>query len=363
MPDVLVFGATGYTGKLVAHALAERGASFAIAGRNRDKLEALAAATGHPDVRVADVADVDSLVSALEDCRVLLTCVGPFAEFGWTAVEAALRAKVHYLDSTGEAAFIGELIERHDRDARSKGIAMAPAIGFDEVPGDVAATLAAEGFDHPDVALTYAIPSSASHGTIKSSLRIVTGRGPWIVDRQQVSISAGQYSRWAPMPPPLGPKPAVSFPLANGYLVPLHIEVNSLRLYITTNPLRKLGLKPILPLLRAGYELPGVRALVERGVELVQRVEGPDERQRQRWWTILAEARSGERWRNVTIMGRDVYGLTAELLASTAMKMAQEDYERSGVLAPVQAADLDWLEKRLLECDCSIETYAPTNAA
>ena len=363
MPDVLVFGATGYTGKLVAHALAERGASFAIAGRNRDKLEALAAATGDPDVRVATVGDVASLIAAVEDCRVLLTCVGPFAEFGWTAVKAALRAKVHYLDSTGEGAFIGELIERHDRDARSAGIAMAPAIGFDEVPGDVAATLAAEGFDHPDVVLTYAMPSSASHGTIKSALRIVTGRGPWIVDRQKVSISAGQHSRWAPMPPPLGPKPAVSFPLANGHLVPLHIDVNSLRLYITTSSVRRLGLKPILPLLRAGYELPGVRALVERGVEMVQRVEGPDERRRKKWWTILAEARSGERWRNVTIMGRDVYGLTAELLASTAMKMAQEDYERTGVLAPVQAGDVEWLEKRLLECNCSIETYAPTNAA
>ena len=92
-------------------------------------------------------------------------------------------------------------------------------------------------------------------------------------------------------------------------------------------------------------------------------MEGPDDRRRQKWWTILAEARSGDRWRNVTIMGRDVYGLTAVLLASTAMKMAQEGYERSGVLAPVQAADVDWLEKRLLECDCSIETYAPTTSA
>ncbi|MGH2701496.1 MAG: saccharopine dehydrogenase family protein [Actinomycetota bacterium] len=362
MPDVLVFGATGYTGKLVAHALAERGASFAIAGRNRDKLEALAAATGDPDIRVAAVGDVDLLASALEDCRVLLTCVGPFAEFGWTAVEAALRAKVHYLDSTGEGAFIGELIERYDDEARAAGIAMAPAIGFDEVPGDVAATLATEGFDRPDIVLTYAIPPSASHGTIKSALRIVTGRGPWVVDRKQILISAGQHSRWAPMPPPLGPKPAVSFPLANGHLVPLHIDVNSLRLYVTTSPTRRLALKPILPLIRAGYELPGVQALVERGVEMVQQAEGPDERQRKRWWTILAEARSGDRWRNVTIMGRDVYGLTAELLASAAMMMAQEDYGRSGVLAPVQAADVDWLEKRLLECDCTIETYAPTTS-
>lgn len=363
MPDVLVFGATGYTGKLVSHALAERGAGFAIAGRNRDKLEALAAATGNPDVRVASVGDVDSLVSAAEDCRVLLTCVGPFAEFGWTAVEAALRAKVHYLDSTGEGAFVGELINKHDAAAREAGIAMAPAIGFDEVPGDVAATLAAEGFDQPDVVLTYAMPPSASHGTIKSTLRIMTGRGPWVIDGKQVSISAGQHSRWAPMPPPLGPKPSVSFPFANGYLVPLHIDVNTLRLYITTSPAQRLGLKPMLPLIRAGFAMPGVRSLVELGVTKLQRIEGPDDRQRKQWWTILAEARSGDRWRNVTIMGRDVYGLTAELLASTAMKMAQEGYERSGVLAPVQAADVDWLEKRLLECDCSIETYAPTTSA
>ena len=356
MPDVLVFGATGYTGRLVAHALAERGASFALAGRDRTKLERLASATGNPDVRVASVGDIDALVAALGDCRVLLTCVGPFSELGWTAVEAALRARVHYLDSTGEAAFVGRLTERHD-EARAAGIAMAPCIGFDEVPGDAAATLAAEGLVRPDVVLTYALPSNGSRGTVKSALGIITGRGPWIADGEQVSITPGQHERWSPMPPPLGPKAAVSFPLANGHLVPLHVDVNSLELYVTCGTRQRIGMKLGLPLLRTAYKLPLVRDACNRGVHRLQRVEGPEEGQRRKWWTILAEARSQGKWRNVSVMGRDVYGLTAALLAAGAMRMAQPDYDRSGVLAPVQALDLDFLEKILLDNDCTFASY------
>src|SRR5918992_1523075 len=164
MPDVLLFGATGYTGRLTAGALARRGASFVVAGRNREKLEQLATSTGAADARVAEAGDVDALVHALRDVRVLITCVGPFMKMGDTAVEAALRAGVHYVDSTGEGPFIRRLIdERHD-DAVRAGIAMAPAMGFDEVPGDVVSSLAVHGMDRPELALTYAVPRGPSAG-------------------------------------------------------------------------------------------------------------------------------------------------------------------------------------------------------
>ena len=362
MPDILVFGATGYTGKLVAHALAERGASFAIAGRDQTRLEALAASTGDPEVRVASVGDVDRLVAALEDCRVLLTCVGPFSELGWTAVEAAIRARVNYLDSTGESSFVGQLIAEYDAPARSASIAMAPALGFDEVPGDVAATLAADDLERPEVVLTYALPSGGSNGTIKSALGILVGSGPWIRSGRQVTISAGQHSRWSPMPPPLGPRQAVSFPLANGHLIPLHLDLDALELYVTIGTPQKLGVRFALPLLRVVHSLEGPRKVIERAVETVQPSGGPSEQQRQRWWTILAEARSGDQWRNVSIAGRDVYGLTARLLSAAAMRMSQPDYEATGVLAPVQAMGVDLLEKELLDNDVVIETYAPTKS-
>src|SRR5688572_21014188 len=166
MPDILLFGATGYTGQLTAHALARRGADFAIAGRSRDKLEMLASVTGNPDVRIAGVGDVDALSRALQDVKVLITCVGPFEELGDTAVEAALRTGTHYVDSTGEGSFVARLARERSEHARTKGIAMAPCLGFDEVPADVAATLATEGMDRPDLTLTYSVPKTASAGTV-----------------------------------------------------------------------------------------------------------------------------------------------------------------------------------------------------
>jgi short subunit dehydrogenase-like uncharacterized protein len=360
MPDILVFGATGYTGQLVARALADRGASFSIAGRNRVKLERLAAETGGPEIRVASVGDVDGLTDALTDCRVLLTCVGPFTELGSTAVEAALQARVNYLDSSGEGTFVGRLINQYDERARSTGIAIAPALGFDEVPGDVAATLAAEGLERPEIVLTYAVPTTGSNGTIKSAMGMLVSEGPWIRDGRKVMVGAGQHSRWSPMPPPLGPKPAISFPLAVGHLVPLHLDPEALELYVTIGTAQRLGAKVGLPVLKAVHSVEGARKLIARAIEVVQPSGGPGEQQRRKWWTVLAEARSGEDWRNVAISGRDVYGLTARLLSAAAMRMSEPDYEVSGVVAPVQAMGIDLLEKELLDNDCKVTSYGPT---
>jgi short subunit dehydrogenase-like uncharacterized protein len=170
MPDVLLFGATGYTGRMTARALADRGADFAIAGRSRAKLESLARATGGPEIRAAEVGDPDGLAEACSDVRVMITCVGPFLKLGLTAVEAALRAGCHYLDSTGEGPFIRDLIEHKDGQARRAGVAMAPAMGFDEVPADVAATLATQDLEPADLVLTYALPTHASRGTLRSRI-------------------------------------------------------------------------------------------------------------------------------------------------------------------------------------------------
>src|SRR5688500_5496661 len=145
MPDVLLFGATGYTGSLTAAALGRRGADFVVSGRSREKLEALAARTGATDARVAAVGDVDALVGALSDVKVMITCVGPFEQLGDTAAEAAIRAGVHYLDSTGESSFVDRLVRSFGPRAESAGIVMAPCMGFDEVPADVALSLAVAG--------------------------------------------------------------------------------------------------------------------------------------------------------------------------------------------------------------------------
>lgn len=356
MPDILLFGATGYTGRLTAEALARRGASFAIAGRNKAKLYELADETDGPDVRVASVGDVEALTNALEDCKVLITTVGPFAELGDTAVEAALRAKVHYIDSTGEGPFIQALIDERDEQARAAGIVMAPAMGFDEVPADVAATLAVEGIQDADLVLSYAVPTTPSKGTLRSALGIVVSQGPWIENGRPRMISAGDESRWAPMPPPLGPKASVSFPLAELRLAPLHLELNSLKTFITSGTMQRLGMRFGLSTLERALDKQWGKWVLEKVLSPLP--DGPDEETRQKGrWTILAEASRGGEWRNVAITGTDVYGLTGELLAGAALKMTEEGFSNAGVCAPVQAVGLDTLQKELIDRGVSIDTY------
>jgi short subunit dehydrogenase-like uncharacterized protein len=356
MPDILLFGASGYTGRLTALALARRGASFAISGRSRSKLEAVARECGDPEIREANVGDSGSLVSALDGAKVLLTCVGPFKQLGHTAIEAALEAKVHYVDSTGEGTFIDRLFLEHAAAARATGIAMAPALAFDEVPADVAATLACEGMDRPELILTYAVPALASSGTVNSALGIISRPGPWIQNGEMKWVKTGERKRWAPLPPPLGPREAVSAPLAELYLAPRHLDLRTLELYMTSGRLQTLGMKVGLPALRMALSFPAARSAIGSLVNRVVAPPDPSEGGRRRF-TILAEARSGRERRNVVITGADVYGLSAELLARGAMEMASDGYDKSGVLAPVQAVDIDILQKELIDHGVSIEVH------
>jgi short subunit dehydrogenase-like uncharacterized protein len=356
MPDVLLFGATGYTGRLTAHSLARRGASFVVAGRDAVKLERLQSETGAADVRVAAVGDVDALVHALRDVRVMITCVGPFMQLGETAVRAALEAGVHYVDSTGEGPFIRSLIDDRHHDAVRAGIAMAPAMGFDEVPGDVVATMAASGIRDAELVLTYAVPPVPSAGTLRSMLDIVASPGNWILNGRAHAVRTGEEDRWAPMPPPLGPRRGTAFPLAIGHLAPLHLELTTFKTFVTVGAAERVGLKAFAPALRAALAVPGGRSVIER---LIARAsEGPDETARaSSKFTILGEAMGPDGWKNVALTGRDHYGLTAELLAAGALRMAEDGYDSTGVLSPVQAVGLELLQTELEKQGCELASW------
>jgi short subunit dehydrogenase-like uncharacterized protein len=357
MADIVLFGATGYTGKLTARALHERGVDMALAGRDPRKLAELAEEVGDPQTIVVDAGDVDGLTRALEGARVLITCVGPFAELGWAAVEAALRARVHYLDSTGEGTFVGRLLAEADDRARDAGIAMAPAMGFDEVPADVVCSLATEGLERPTLDVTYALPRTGSTGTVRTSLAIMRSEAPYIVEGETRWVHVAEIERWSPMPEPLGPRRAVSFPFALLRLAPRHIDLASFGTYVTMGNLERGVLRRAFPLVKLALSDPA-RSLFEPALR--RRAEGPDDQQRSNGkWTILAEARSGDRWRNVTAAGTDVYGLTAATLSRAALEMSSSDYSTSGVVSPVQAVGLDVLTDELEANGVRFDTYAP----
>lgn len=363
MPDVLLFGATGYTGTLTAEALGRRGATFVVAGRDRAKLDAIAERTGARDARVAAVGDVDALTDALRDVKAMITCVGPFMELGETAVEAAIRAGVHYVDSTGEIDFIEALIDRYDDRAREAGVVLAPAMGYDEVPADVGVALATQGMSRPHVVVTHAFPSKASTGTLRTVLGGIAGTDArWVTDGHLERVPTASRRRWAPMPAPLGPKLGIAMPLAIGRLAPLHLELDRLEVYGTSDPAQAAAMRLTMPVTKALLGL----GVTQRAIEAVldRRSPGPGRIARQRdRFTILVEASSGAAWRNVSLQGVDPYGITAETLAAGALKLAADGHDSAGVMAPTQAMGLDVLHKELIDLGVDIGIYEPVDAS
>jgi short subunit dehydrogenase-like uncharacterized protein len=141
--DVVLLGATGFTGRLTAEHLARRLSGtttrWAIAGRNEDKLRAVADALpgDGPAIEVVDVQDLDGLTALAGRTTALATTVGPFAERGLPVVEACVRAGTEYADITGEPGFVAEVRDRFDAPAREAGIRLVSCCGFDSVPHDL----------------------------------------------------------------------------------------------------------------------------------------------------------------------------------------------------------------------------------
>lgn len=150
--EIALLGATGFTGALAAHYLAENAPKevrWVLAGRNERKLEeirvSLARMANPPRaILKADVSDRASLLRLAGDTRVLLTTVGPYAEHGDPVVDAAVEAGTDYVDITGEPDFVAGSIRRlHDR-AEKAGLRIVHCCGFDSIPADLGAQFTAE---------------------------------------------------------------------------------------------------------------------------------------------------------------------------------------------------------------------------
>lgn len=181
--DVVLLGATGFVGRLVAGYLARSAPPdlrVALAGRSRDKLTAVAADLPDAGRRwpllEADTGDPASLARLAEGTRVLVTTVGPYARYGLPVVEACARAGTHYADLTGEVLFVREAIDRFDAVARESGARIVHAAGYDSIPSDLSVWLLAERAREDgaggltDVRLVATVRGGFSGGTVASML-------------------------------------------------------------------------------------------------------------------------------------------------------------------------------------------------
>ena len=142
--DVVLFGATGYTGRLTARYLAEHGPAglrWAIAGRSKEKLEAVGVDI---PMLVADSSDPDSIFALVARTRVVITTVGPYLEVGEALVKAAAEAGTDYVDITGEPEFVDLMYVRYHDVAKRTGARLVHACGFDSAPHDIGAFYTAQ---------------------------------------------------------------------------------------------------------------------------------------------------------------------------------------------------------------------------
>ncbi len=339
---IAVYGATGFTGGLIAQELKRLGAEFLIAGRNRAKLEELSEGLGGIPVTAVSIDDLAGLRQALEPCSVVVACAGPFGLHGEPAVAAAVDTGTHYLDTTGEQPFMRMVFDKYGKRAAEKGAALVSGMGFDYLPGDMIAALTADGMGPlEEIAIAYCVHGfEPTHGTALSGLEIMRGGDVvWADGDWRPAPRSADGGRWR-FPEPLGEQRMLRYPAGEQITVPRHVETARVRTLLNgmVVPSRLMPLAVISsPLLGLAMRTPLRRAM---GALVKRLPAAPDERGRKASrFTISCEARSKSGVRRGTVRGSDVYGLTAASLAHGALLCADPAYEGNGALAPAQAFD------------------------
>jgi short subunit dehydrogenase-like uncharacterized protein len=362
---IVLFGATGYTGRLTAEAMVERGLEPVLAARSQSKLDDLVAELGADlETRTADVSDPPSVAALVERGDVLVTTVGPFARWGQPAAGAATTKGAHYIDSTGEPQFIREVFERYAPAAEQAGIGMLTAMGYDWVPGNLAGALALEraGDLATRVDVGYFItgggarPSGGTRATMITSFtepvfafrdgHIHTERGAKRVrsfnvgSKELSGISVGSSEHFAL--PRLSPRLR---------------EVNS---YLGWFGPASRAVQAMSVGTSLGMKVPGAKQLWKSACDRF--VEGssggPDAEARAKTGSLIvgiAYDSSGRALSEVHLQGVDGYTFTGRMLAWAAERARTGGLKSTGALGPVDGFGLEELTAGVAEAGLSEE--------
>ncbi|WP_394827051.1 saccharopine dehydrogenase family protein [Pendulispora albinea] len=338
--DVLVFGATGFTGRLVCEALRARGIAFAVAGRNRSKLDALSRALGGVETAVVDLKDAETIVRALGDRRVVCACAGPFIEVGEPILASCARMGIHYADTTGEQSFVALAVLRYRATAEASGACIAPSMAYEIAPADWAAHVAAErvGGAPERLDIVYmpgeggSLVDTTTRGTKLSVMSIFAGESRQFVDgalRREAPATVVQTFDTLD-----GRRvTALSIPSPETIVVPGHTGARTVRTFMT------MGRGPARLLQKTRSFAPAAvrlaRPLLARAIG--RSSEGPEGEARAMPFHLLAEAHRAGRTARVFVSGRDPYGLTAEIQALYVARALAGALEVRGIVAPSQA--------------------------
>jgi len=268
----LVYGATGYTGELVAREAAGRGLRPVLAGRSAATVAALAGDLGLAH-RVFPLDDPAAVTAGLEGMAAVLHCAGPFVRTSRPMVDACLAAGCHYLDVTGEPEVFEDVLGRRD-EARSAGVALLPGVGFDVVPTDcLAARLAAAlpGATHLELAF-----ASGRGGWSRGTLSTVIEAFPDVAaerrDGRIVPLRAGAVRREIAFPS--GPRQCVAIRWGDVSTASHTTGIPNVRVYLAMSERQQRRLRRVARLLPV-LGLAPVKRMLQRRV--ARSVTGPSE--------------------------------------------------------------------------------------
>jgi short subunit dehydrogenase-like uncharacterized protein len=367
---IAVYGATGYTGRLVAQELRRRGLQARLCGRNGDRLRALTRELGVDwETRAAKLDDTPALQAAFAGADVVLSCAGPFTYYGAPVVEAALHNGAHYCDTTGEQGYMRGVFEHVDAPARERGLAVVPAVGFDYVPGDLAAALAARGRGPLDeLVVAYAIDGlGVTRGTMHSALEMLSGGDVEYADGAHRPSGRPRLDATFAFGGDLGDRRVARYPGGEVVTVPRHVDTRAVRLWMTASTFAP---HPrLVPAVAAGSVAAGallrtpLRDAIDRIVDRL--AEGPaEDARRAARFTVVADAhaRDGSTQR-ATVRGTDIYGITAVMAVEFARRLRDGEISARGALAPAEAVDAEEFLGFLGEHGLAYEVSEPRPAA
>ena len=334
--DVVLYGATGYTGRLTAGRLEQEGVSFIVAGRDRSKLRELADSLGSkPEPVAVELEDAQGLKRLAARGRVLVSTAGPYTQLGPPLVEAAIEAGTDFLDVTGEQLYMRWVLDQEKR-AQDAGISIINALGLDVIPGDVAAKIATAAMVNPqNLEIAYWSPASISRGTL-TSMMAHTGQGGWFDQGVYRPSPPGWFRHTFRYPDPHGEREGIFIPWGDVITAPRSTGAKQVRTYFIAKPGTVRMMHTFRSLLAASWST-GVTRLALRA--RLRSYKDPDrEQQKTVPFRVLAEAtdEDGTLQRGY-VAGRDPYGFTGAAVAHGAALIAKGHKTEPGVLTPTQA--------------------------
>ncbi|MEV6414857.1 saccharopine dehydrogenase NADP-binding domain-containing protein [Kribbella sp. NPDC051718] len=311
---VVVYGATGHTGRFIVAELVERGFVPILSGRDAGRLEVLAKEYDDLAVRPATADDPASLDRALDGAAAVINAAGPFAVTAGPVVEAALRAGIPYVDVAAEIEANADMFANYAEAAREAGVAVVPAMAFYGGLGDLLVSAAMGDWTAADEAhIAYGLtswhptPGTRAAGSISHDRR--AGR------RVRFSNGQLQYHDDQPVqeawnfPEPLGLRQVIAeFTMADVVTVPSHLPIPEVRTYMS------------------------VEAATDLGNENTPEPVAADAQGRSdQTFAVDVRVRAGDAERRLTAHGQDIYAITAPLAVEAVHRILTNQTRTTGV--------------------------------